>query len=279
MGGAGGFAADTTIQLNNSTPAAVNAWRSLIALPVATPGGERSDWTLSMLDAGAVTTPLYVRGDNWIGIGTTTVALSATASGGITMLGVGTSGPRIEMKAPTATAAGELGSLNFFNGTLQAAVIQSAGSGATNSGDLRFYASTGGSLGQVATINSAGLALANAKHVTLTQGNLVLDGASNGQIRRSGGGLTFGTLDSNIITFMTISTGRGNITTGGDWNIGNTNVYATTATAGFLNVPSCAGTPTGVPTPDSGKVPLVVDVTGNKLWGFYGAAWHDLTGA
>jgi len=65
----------------------------------------------------------------------------------------------------------------------------------------------------------------------------------------------------------------------GDIQIGETNALATNATVGFLNVPSCAGTPTGTPTPNSGKVPLVVDTTNNKLYGYYGAAWHDLTGA
>jgi hypothetical protein len=54
---------------------------------------------------------------------------------------------------------------------------------------------------------------------------------------------------------------------------------ATNATHGFAAIQTCAGTPTGAPTSDTGFAPLVVDTTNNKLYAFYGAAWHDLTGA
>jgi hypothetical protein len=48
---------------------------------------------------------------------------------------------------------------------------------------------------------------------------------------------------------------------------------ATTATAGFLYVPTCAGQPTGTPTGQSGCVPLVYDTTNDKLWIYRGGAW------
>ena len=47
----------------------------------------------------------------------------------------------------------------------------------------------------------------------------------------------------------------------------------TTATNGFLYVPSCAGTPTGVPTTVTGRVPIVADSTNNKLYMYSGGAW------
>lgn len=47
---------------------------------------------------------------------------------------------------------------------------------------------------------------------------------------------------------------------------------ATTATDGFLYLPTCAGTPTGVPTAYTGTVALVFDTTGNKVW-VYDGAW------
>lgn len=53
-----------------------------------------------------------------------------------------------------------------------------------------------------------------------------------------------------------------------------TAAIATNATDGFLYVPSCAGTPTGVPTTYTGRVPIVVDTTNNKLY-FYSGAWRD----
>jgi hypothetical protein len=48
--------------------------------------------------------------------------------------------------------------------------------------------------------------------------------------------------------------------------IGNNGALATTATDGFLYIPTCAGTPTGDSTDYSGTLPLVYDTSGNKLW-------------
>jgi len=50
---------------------------------------------------------------------------------------------------------------------------------------------------------------------------------------------------------------------------------ATTATNGFLYVPTCAGTPTGTPTAKSGYAPIVVNTTNNKLYFYSGGAWRD----
>lgn len=48
----------------------------------------------------------------------------------------------------------------------------------------------------------------------------------------------------------------------------------TTATDGFLYVPTCAGAPTGVPTAFTGSAALIVDSTNHKLY-FYDTAWRD----
>lgn len=50
---------------------------------------------------------------------------------------------------------------------------------------------------------------------------------------------------------------------------------ATNATSGFVYVPGCAGTPTGTPTAYTGRVPIVVDTTNNKLYFYSGGAWRD----
>jgi hypothetical protein len=52
-----------------------------------------------------------------------------------------------------------------------------------------------------------------------------------------------------------------------------TAAIATTATNGFLYVTGCAGTPTGTPTTQTGRVPLVVDTTNNKLYFYSGGSW------
>jgi hypothetical protein len=56
--------------------------------------------------------------------------------------------------------------------------------------------------------------------------------------------------------------------------VGN-QALAITATDGFLYVPTCAGTPTGTPTAQTGTVPIIVDTTANKLYFYSGAAWRD----
>lgn len=69
-------------------------------------------------------------------------------------------------------------------------------------------------------------------------------------------------------------TGRFQIDTSGNVIV-NTAAIATTATNGFLYVPSCAGTPTGTPTAYTGRVPIVVDTTNNKLYFYSGGQWRD----
>jgi len=43
----------------------------------------------------------------------------------------------------------------------------------------------------------------------------------------------------------------------------STAALATTATDGFLYIPTCAGTPTGAPTAYTGRAPMVLDTTNN----------------
>jgi hypothetical protein len=58
--------------------------------------------------------------------------------------------------------------------------------------------------------------------------------------------------------------------------IGGSAALATTATDGFWYVPSCAGLPTGVPTAQTGTIPIVADSTNNKLYIYSGGAWVAL---
>lgn len=58
---------------------------------------------------------------------------------------------------------------------------------------------------------------------------------------------------------------------------GSGSALATTATAGYVMFPSCAGTPTGVPTGQAaGKIPMIFDTTGVKLWFYTGGAWKGV---
>lgn len=49
----------------------------------------------------------------------------------------------------------------------------------------------------------------------------------------------------------------------------------TTATDGFDYIPVMSGTPTGVPTAETGYAPIVLDSTGLRLWVYIGGAWKS----
>ena len=63
---------------------------------------------------------------------------------------------------------------------------------------------------------------------------------------------------------------------GSGFSIGSQTVINTTGTEGFLQLPTMAGTPTGVPASYTGKVQAVFDTTGNKLW-VYDGGWISVT--
>lgn len=53
-------------------------------------------------------------------------------------------------------------------------------------------------------------------------------------------------------------------------------VLATTAVSGFAYLPTCNGTPTGVPAVlPAGLAPVVIDIVANKLYFYSGGAWRD----
>jgi hypothetical protein len=84
-----------------------------------------------------------------------------------------------------------------------------------------------------------------------------------------------GTITSHPLVFTAGNTERMRITLTGNIVAGASAALATTATDGFLYVPTCAGTPTGVPTSITGMVPIVVNTTNNKLYFYSGGAWRD----
>lgn len=63
-------------------------------------------------------------------------------------------------------------------------------------------------------------------------------------------------------------------------NVGNVTVgsaaLSTTATDGFLYIASCAGAPTGVPTAQTGRTPMIFDTTNNKFY-IYDGGWLGVT--
>jgi hypothetical protein len=79
---------------------------------------------------------------------------------------------------------------------------------------------------------------------------------------------------NSALLFGTNDTERARIPDVGGMVVG-TAALATTATDGFLYVPTCAGTPTGTPTTQTGTAPIVVDTTNHKLYFYSGGTWRD----
>jgi len=84
-------------------------------------------------------------------------------------------------------------------------------------------------------------------------------------------GLNIGTTSAQSLQFWTNNTQKAFIPSTGGLIVG-TAALATNATAGFLYIPTCAGTPTGVPTAQTGTVPMVWDSTNKKFY-IYDGSW------
>jgi hypothetical protein len=88
------------------------------------------------------------------------------------------------------------------------------------------------------------------------------------------GSLNIGLVEARTVAFYTDNTERARIPAVGGMVVG-TAALATSATGGFLYVPTCAGTPTGTPTTQTGTAPIIVDTTNHKLYFFSGGTWRD----
>ncbi len=74
------------------------------------------------------------------------------------------------------------------------------------------------------------------------------------------------------------STSRVKVSAGGNVILNNSgSALATSATNGFTYIPTCAGTPTGVPaTLPTGAVPMVMDTTNSRLYYYIGGSWKSV---
>jgi hypothetical protein len=110
-------------------------------------------------------------------------------------------------------------------------------------------------------------------------GNYFSSTGNNSRISFSNAGLLNNNVSigsaSDAMVMYTGATERARITSTGNVVAGGSVALATTATDGFLYVPTCAGTPTGVPTAITGMAPIVVNTTNNKLYFYSGGAWRD----
>jgi hypothetical protein len=121
-------------------------------------------------------------------------------------------------------------------------------------------------------IDSGASSLAGIVLQNNTTGRASTDGS---HVAISGADLKVVNLENAPIIFGTNGIDRAQITGAGNFVAGASAALATTATNGFLYVPTCAGTPTGVPTAITGMAPIVVNTTNNKLYFYSGGSWRD----
>jgi hypothetical protein len=88
-------------------------------------------------------------------------------------------------------------------------------------------------------------------------------------------GFLVGSQTAFPLIFGTNDTEKARIPSAGGLIVG-TAALATTATDGFLYIPSCAGTPTGVPTTATGRVAMIYDTTNDKFY-IYNGSWKGGT--
>lgn len=131
---------------------------------------------------------------------------------------------------------------------------------------IRLYGDTGASTNYMHSVSTnLGGAYANYVPLEIVGSTITLRGAS-GTTRNTGISIaTDGTVTQSKTTF------NSSVVVG-------TGALATNATTGFLYQPTCAGTPVGTPTSQTGTLPIVYDTTNNIPYGYNGS-WRSLAGA
>jgi hypothetical protein len=125
------------------------------------------------------------------------------------------------------------------------------------------------------TVDTGAIPAASFKSTTGGPQSIATDGTVTQIVGYAASTFAFnGTTSNHPWALLTNNTTRVEVSPTGNFVIG-TAALLTTATDGFLYVPTCAGTPTGTPTSYSGAAPIVIDTTNNKLYFYSSGQWRD----
>ena len=182
-------------------------------------------------------------------------------------LGIGTTSPvgKLDNRGVSYLGSDSNNSL-YVESTSTLVTIGAAGRSSFSTSALRFLTSDGtNALERMRLTSDGDLAIgatSTSGYRFFVSGNVYLAGTSH-------------FIDANTITFRSAAAvERVKIPSAGGLVIGPAAI-ATTATDGFLYVPTCAGTPTGTPTTQTGTAPIVIDTTNHKLYFYSGGTWRD----
>lgn len=181
------------------------------------------------------------------------------------------SGATISAAVDGAPGANDMPGRLVFSTTLDGAASPTERMRITNAGNVGIgTASPAGRLDVAGTLGTVQIN-ANGDQISYNKNGfnyITASGASATlQIQATGAG--------GVLAFATGVSERMRITATGNVVAGGSVALATTATDGFLYVPTCAGVPTGTPTAITGMAPVVVNTTNNKLYFYSGGAWRD----
>ncbi len=207
---------------------------------------------------------------------TLTAGASTLSNGGPISIsaggGSGAAGGTVTISGGNGTAATRAGGA----GTLKGGTGNTSGAG----GAMTLQGGGGGSTGAGGAVTvqggTAGATSGAGGAVTIQGGTTTTSGAGGSVTVKASAGVGTNQNGANVVIQPGVATGSGN-----PGNIqldgGNGAALATTAIAGFVTLPSCAGTPTGTPVNvPTGSVPMVIDTSGTKIWFFLGGSWKGV---
>jgi hypothetical protein len=176
--------------------------------------------------------------------------------------------------------SGTLGSSDFLTITTGGlATLGAVGGTATHvlNGGLQVLKASGS-----LTINLDASASSASSTLSIRSSNAVTNGSAQlslVQVNAETFTIGINSASANRLEFAnSISLGsavRAFLTTAGSWVFGVAAI-ATNATDGFIYIKSCAGAPTGVPTTQTGTIPMIFDSTNNKIY-YYNSGWKSAT--
>lgn len=265
---AGGAAAADVFELDDAATATVS---DVIRLDHFSSGTAAAGYGTGQLfrgqDASGGTDEMGRLAFRW----TTATAASETSTFAVGLRSAGAALPAIGSEQLILSAAGNLTvtGTGTFAGSVTAtggggSSLQASTSGATQYSAIFVESTSGGLHGFYSysfgpTFSSGGIYSASGEAIESTGAAGLKIGATNaaGPVAIYSGGSAAGNL-------------RLSLTAAGSVVFGALAALATTATDGFAYIPTCAGTPTGTPTAQAGKVPIIYDTTNNKLYAYNG---------